>query len=362
MSLQDDLGSAVQTWVGALSPHTRKAYQRGILQFADYLVECELIPPSVERTTGSTHAPMKRDGAALREDLCARAGAFLLGQKAGEVNALVQAYIQHLCTPDVDGLPMYTRETVKQRVSALRWAVKEARRRGLVTWSLEVVIPRPAKDPQTGRLLVRPGREMKGPTLEQLRAMLEAAHKRARGKNGDGARWLVVLCLIAHETLREEEIVAIDRDDVHMGTQILTVARKRDQEPSTIPLSARTTAALRRWLRRRGERPGPLLWGGRLVGGRCLPAPGSRLTVDGVYYIVQALGRCCGVDTSPHKVRHTAITVGQGVRERLGIPLHDAMRRAGHRSIEAHERYLDPDLDNVRRLSNAVADALRGET
>jgi integrase len=113
---------------------------------------------------------------------------------------------------------------------------------------------------------------------------------------------------------------------------------------------------MRRWIGRRGTVDGPVLWGSKQGG---ILIPGSRLTVDGVYYIVRKLGKSCGLSTSPHKVRHTAITLGQAVREQLGIPLHDAMLRAGHRSIEAHERYLDPDVQNVRRLNDGVARLLR---
>ena len=89
--------------------------------------------------------------------------------------------------------------------------------------------------------------------------------------------------------------------------------------------------------------------------------PGTRLTVGGVYYVVNTLGKRCGVSTSPHKVRHTAITLGQRVREQLDIPIQDAMERAGHKHPDTHHRYLDRDLENMRRLSDGVARLLRAE-
>lgn len=358
MTMQDDLEAALRTWVDALSPHTRRAYERGLCQFAEYLFEQGRIALPAA-STADPRAPMRRDVAGHREDLVALAGSHLLALGQGGANALAQAWIQHLCAVDeLAGLPPYTRETVKQRVSALRWAVREARRRGLVAWHLDVVVPRPTKDPQTGRLRVKTGRDMRGPTPEQLRMMLELAQRSGRGEAGDGARRLLVLSLIAHETLRAHEICALDLGDVHAGTRTLQVTRKKDDGPSVIPLSAATFRALRRWVRRRGRAQGPLVWGSRIVGGHAQVVSGSRLTCDGLRYIVGLLGAQCGFSTAPHKVRHTAITVGQSVRERLSIPLHDAMARAGHKSIAAHERYLDPDLDNVRRLNDAVAQAL----
>jgi integrase len=190
-----------------------------------------------------------------------------------------------------------------------------------------------------------------------MRQILDLATARGRGKAGDGARWLVVVSLIAHETLREHEICALDLDDLDVQAKALTVVRKKQSEPSVIPLSARTWNAMRRWVARRGRKPGPLIWGSELRAGT-QTVTNRRLTPDGVYHIVHALGLSCELSTSPHKLRHTAITVGQAVRERLGIPLQDAMARAGHMSVAAHERYLDADLDNVRRLSDGVADAL----
>lgn len=300
---------------------------------------------------------MRRDALRERGDLVSTAGRTLLGLEQGPANALVQAYVQHLSAVDDAGTPVYTRETVHQRVSALRWAVREARRRGIVAWNLDVMLPRPSKD-ASGRLVVKPGRDMRGPTPAELHAMLGVAKARARGRDGDGGRWLLILCLIAHETLREHEICAVDRDDVDLGKRTLTVVRKKAIVSEPIPLSTSTASALRRWLDRRGRKPGPLIWGSKVVGGRPVTVPGSRIGITGVYHVIREIGRACKVETSPHKVRHTAITLGQAVREQLGIPLHDAMRRAGHRSIEAHERYLDPDIDNVRRLSDGVAKAL----
>lgn len=359
MSLDRDLAAALGTWVDTLSPHTRKAYERGLVHFAEYLIAQELIVVPEARHQRESRVggpPVRRDVAAQRSDIVAASGRYLLELDPGRANALVQAFVQHLSALDEEtGLPSYTRATVHQRVSSLRWAVREARRRGIVTWSLEVVVPRPSKDPETGRPRTKPGRDMRGPTAAQLRQMLDAATARARGREGDGGRWLLVLSLIAHETLREHEICAIDLADLDRASGTLSVVRKKEDEPSLIPLSGPTRNALRRWINRRGTADGPVLWGSK----QGTMIPGSRLTVDGVYYIVHKLGERCGVPTSPHKVRHTAITLGQAVREQLGIPLQDAMRRSGHRSIEAHERYLDPDVQNVRRLNDGVARLLR---
>lgn len=358
MSLEQDLRAAVRTWVDELSPHTRRAYERALVQFAEYLVETEVLQVARPSAGPDRRAPVRRDAVDERGELVGRAGEHLLSLGQGGANALVQAYVQRLSAVDEStGVPPFTRETVKQRLSALRWAVREARRRGLVTWGLDVVLPRASKDPKTGRIRAKPGRNMRGPPLDVLRRMVQEAQARADRPDGDGGRWLLVLSLIAHETLREGEICSIDLVDVDLERATLSVVRKTDVEPTVLPLSEPTSAALRRWLAHRGDDPGPLLWGSR----RASMVPGTRLTPGGVYHVVRTLGERCGVATSPHKVRHTAITLGQRVREHLAIPLQDAMKRAGHRRPDTHHRYLDPELEGVRRLNDGVARLLREE-
>lgn len=351
MNLEQDLAAAVRTWIDALSPHTRRAYERALVQFSEYLVEVDILTLSTPRSSPGGRAPVRRDAVALRIELVGMAGEHLISLGVGGANALVQAYLQHLSAIDEStGVPAFTRETVKQRVTALRWAVREARRRGLVTWELDVILPRASKDPETGRIRVKPGRDMRGPHPEILKKMLATAATRS-----DHDRWLLVLSLIAYETLREHELCALNLEDLDLERSTFSVVRKKDEEPTVLPLSAPTATSLARWLEHRGSATGALLWGSRGPG----VVPGSRLTVGGVYYIVHSLGTACGVSTSPHKVRHTAITLGQRIREQLDIPIQDAMERAGHRNPETHHRYLDPDLENIRRLNDGVARLLR---
>ena len=61
------------------------------------------------------------------------------------------------------------------------------------------------------------------------------------------------------------------------------------------------------------------------------------------------------IPTSPHRIRHSGITVGEQVRERLGIHKEDAKSRSGHISDAAHEIYMDSDLSHIRRLTEGVA-------
>ena len=50
-----------------------------------------------------------------------------------------------------------------------------------------------------------------------------------------------------------------------------------------------------------------------------------------------------------------------GEQDKVELAYQDAMERAGHKHPDTHHRYLDRDLENVRRLSDGVARLLRAE-
>ena len=312
-----ELRGGLQTWTERLAPHTRRSYDGGLRDFSQYLHERDLLPePSV---------PL--------------AGELLLGLQPGQANALVQAYLEHLSTK-------CSRRTVSARLAALRWAVREARRLGRIVWALDVDLPKVKKDPKTGRVEHR-GRDMTGPPIEVVAKMFKLAEA------DPDPRVLLVLSLIYAETLRSHEVRALDLADIH-GDAVKVTRKKRD-EPELVPMSKHTDRALSRWLEVRCSEPGPLVWGQEERGPIPRPlAPGTRISETGITRIIRRLGFRCDVVTSPHRVRHTSIRSGEALLTELGVPRPDAMARSGHRSMAGYEAYLDPDLDNIRRITETV--------
>ncbi len=300
-----ELRGGLQTWTERLAPHTRRSYEGGLRDFSQYLHERDLLPePSV---------PL--------------AGELLLSLKPGRANALVQAYLEHLSTK-------CSRRTVSARLAALRWAVREARRLGRIVWALDVDLPKVKKDPKTGRVEHR-GRDMTGPPVPVVMQMFDVAEA------DDDPRSLLVLSLIYAETLRSHEVRSLNFDDV--SVDVLRVTRKKRDESEVIPLSTNTHSALSRYFAVRGCKPGPLILGTR-----------GRISETGITLIIRRLGNACGIWTSPHRVRHTSIRAGEALLTELGVPRPDAMARSGHQSMAGYEAYLDPDLDNVRRITENV--------
>ena len=300
-----ELRGGLQTWIERLAPHTRRSYECGLRDFSSYLHGRDLLP--------TASVPL--------------AGELLLGLQPGRANALVQAYLEHLNEK-------YSKRTVSARLAALRWAVREARRLGRIVWALDVDLPKVKKDPKTGRIEHR-GRDMTGPPVPVVMQMFDVAEA------DPDPKVLLVLSLIYAETLRSHEVSQLDLVDVR-GDNIWVIRKKRD-EPKPTPLSTSTRRALARWLEVRGNEPGPLIRSTR-----------GRISGSGITWIIRRLGNACGIWTSPHRVRHTSIRAGEALLTELGVPRPDAMARSGHRSMAGYEAYLDPDLDNVRRITETV--------
>ncbi len=330
-ALQRELAAGLETWLERLSAHTKRSYEHGLQEFALYLRRRKLIA----------------------EGTIEHAGVFLLSLVPGAANAIVQAYLESLLAVDRrTGSPRYTRRTVKARVAAIRWAVREARRTGKIVWALDVEVPKVKKDPRSGRLIRKAGRDMRGPSEEKIAEMLRVAEV-----DGDARKW-VVMSLIYHESLRSHEVRQINIDQIDLsrkGKEIIKgLVRKKRDEPEDIPLSADSVDAIRGWLKQRGSGSGPFIYG--FVRGRRVLETGVRISETGVSTIIRELGEACEISTSPHRVRHTSIVLGDLLRAQTNAGLPDTMKRSGHKSIGGYEAYLDADLEKVRALNNAVAE------
>ncbi len=325
LALHGDLESAMQRWLNALSPHTMRSYMTGLRQFAEYCYAHNLIQePTIEN-----------------------AGDFLMALPAGQAKMLSQAWLESLAAVDAKtGRPRYTKATIEVRASALRWAINTAHEQGRIPWTLKLKIPKSAKDPKTGRMVRKKGRNMKGPPLEDIIQMFEVA----RHNENDAGAGELILSLIFCETLRRHEIMQLDVESVDLRRRTISVIRKKREEDEVLPLSDTTVEAMKRWLEFRGREPGPLLYGFR--NDKCLV--GQRITESGIFYKVKRLGEHIEIYTTPHRVRHSGITVGDLERERLGLSRADAMVRSGHVSESAHQMYLDADHKAVRTLTQAV--------
>lgn len=332
-ALHGDVQSAMERWLNSLSPHTMRSYMTGLRQFAEYCYKHNLIgDPTIET-----------------------AGEFLIGLPAGQAKLLCQSWLEGLAAVEKrTGRPRYTKATIEARASALRWAINTAHEQGRIPWTLKLKIPRSSKDPKTGQLVRKKGRNMTGPPLEDIIEMF----RYARDSDYDHGAGELILSLIFCETLRRHEIMQLDMGNIDLRRKTIELVRKKRDDDEVLPLSDTTIEALKRWLAFRGRDDGPLIYGFRKS--QCLI--GQRITEAGIFHKIKKIATGVGISTSPHRVRHSGITVGDLERERLGISKADAMVRAGHVSESAHQMYLDADHKAVRALTQAVGALIPSHT
>lgn len=232
-----------------------------------------------------------------------------------------------------------TEATINRRLAAIRSLLKFCYRLG---WS------------QTdGRSLVEGERvvayrDTRGVTPEIVKKLFTAAD------TGDltGLRDVALLRLLCENALRRAEVCALSVEDFRPQERRLYILGKgkgTQKEPET--LSDRAVEALTRYLTAAGhanDPHAPLL---RNVD----PRPeynGLRLTGDGIYHIVRDLGAKVGVPTlTPHKLRHTAITIALDLTDGNVRAVRDLSR---HARLETLQRY----DDNRRNFQGSVSEKL----
>lgn len=148
--------------------------------------------------------------------------------------------------------------------------------------------------------------------------------------------------------LRRGEVIGLDVEDVdHAGRRLGVLGKGRTQkEARTLPVP--TLEAIDRWLAVRGSVAGaeePALFVNTAQLKR-----GQRLSGQGLYHLIQDLGRRAGIVARPHGLRHASITAA------LDTSNGDV------RATQAHARHASPQTtmryDDRQDLAGKVASQL----
>lgn len=288
-----------------MNPNTRRAYAKGIRDFAAYL---------------ATEDPY------LAVDT-------LLGLSRGDANGLVLGYRASMLDKGLSS------STVGLRLAAVRKVVQFARILGDVDWELEVASPRS-----------EPYRDTRGPGAVGWKSMLNEVRRRADEGDVKAIRNLAIVRLLHDLGLRRGEVCALDHEslDQERGTVAVVGKGKRQAEELTLPEP--TIQALADWLAVRGDHPGPLF--------TRLDNAGSgtgRLTGQSVWAIVLELGVGAGLErrVRPHGLRHQAITT---LLDRTGGDVRSVRKFSRHAKLDTLIIYDDRRTDVAGTMARLVAE------
>ena len=274
------------------SENTRRAYQYDVRHF-------------FSNTYGSEPTP-----AIVRQ---------FLALKTPPMAALILRYKARLIAEN------YSESTVNRRLSAIMSLVKFARRVGATE-----------ADPsdQIDAEKVVAYRDTRGITADQARLLLRQPDK----KTLKGKRDFVLLLLLLENALRRAEIVALKIADFDGDGRTVAIRGKgRGTQKEQITLSPNCIAAMRGYLEGRSDGADP---DAPLFASVSPAYYGKPLTADGAYKIVGELATQAGLKMrlSPHRLRHTAITLAL---DAAGGDIRRVQRLSRHARMETLQIYDD---------------------
>lgn len=248
----------------------------------------------------------------------------LLGGTAGEAHELVGAFLQHL--RDMTFAP----NSIRRKLTSLRALVTAAQEIGIVDWKLRMKAP-----------ASRPIKDTRGPGVDVYRRMLELASER---EDTIGRRNLAIIRMLHDMALRRGELLELQLEHVDLGTRSLSILGKGREEREILTIPTATADVLQRYLDVRGAQSGPLF----------LSANDGPMHGSDVYDVVSKLAARAGGRSTPHGLRHLAIT---RVAEMTGGDVTKVMAFSRHTSVQTVMVYIDA----WKNPGGELAEALAGE-
>lgn len=310
--------SILRAWLEGKSEHTIRNYRHDLDAFAGFLSESLRVRP-----------PFTVDQALTR----------LFRESSPSAHEIVLAFRQYL-----DGLGMAP-ATINRHLATLRSVAKLARMLGAIPggWIIEVRGVPPEQR-----------RDTRGPSIADVRAMLEASNGDTEGETRDHA--IVLMCFALG--LRAGEVCGLNLEETDLARGTAWIHGKGRRERELVPLPESVVTAIRRYLRWRGTESGPLF---QTRGQRGTNRDG-RLDTRSVLRIVRLAGERVGVRCWPHALRHASITVAAELGQRAGLGLDKIRAHSRHRSLATLQTYIDDrDQQRTRRtLADLVAGSISG--
>ncbi len=196
-------------------------------------------------------------------------------------------------------------------------------------------------------------RDTRGITLAQARMLLQQPDT----STTSGRRDLCLLLLLLENGLRRAEITALNISDLNVSASSLRIHSKgKGTQLQPVTLSPRLLDALIIMLQ---DRPGIDWPTSPLFVNYSNATRGQRLTADGLYKLVRLYAERSGLHSvlSPHRLRHTAITLAL---DATGGDVRAVQRLSRHARLETLMVYDDNRRDLQGEVTRSLSEALQG--
>lgn len=277
------------------SENTRRAYQNDVTQFFASVYSAEPSPELLQRFFAQTTPEMTAQILHYKAEL--------LAEKRAEA-------------------------TINRRISAIKSLVKMARRVGATQAN-------PDQSLDSEKVVTY--RDTRGISAEQAKALLRLPDK----STPKGRRDFALLLLLLENALRRAEVCTLKRADFEQeGARIWIVGKGHGTQKQAITVSRRCVQAIESTLADRGEiAPKAPLFINFHRG-----YTEKRLSEAGLYFLIREYAKQAGFDAplSPHRLRHTAITMAL---DASGGDIRKVQRLSRHVKMETLRIYDDNRQD-----------------
>ena len=318
----------------------------------DDLIKAFLDRPNA--TTSYNYSESLKDYAEYRGRSIEASVAELLRAGYKKANKLVGGYSARMVgTRDKRGRVKSGRglspSSVNLRLVVLRSLLKKARKAGMISWEIDVAGQKP-EDTKDNR----------GPSKGTLKAMLVAAKALP---SPDGERAFAILRLFGEVGLRKRELIGLDLADFDADGGTVGILAKGKTQYENVPISPECVEGILRWLK---VRPPPKT--GSPLFTNLIPGRYGRISGPAVYLLIRGLSdpivnpvgtRKTKVKRfGPHKIRHTAFTIGAVNAKAAGMSREELQKFTRHKDSRSMSRYIDAADGVARKLAEANAVSL----
>jgi integrase/recombinase XerC len=234
--------------------------------------------------------------------------------------------------------------TIAQRLAAVRWAVGLLDEAGVIGWTLRIRSPR-----------VRGYRDVRGPMLEDVRALLVAADQ---GHGILAPRDRVLVGVLFSLGLRRGEVTTLRIRDWDRDRLALAVVGKGRTQREWLTVPAGLAAEIDAYLAARAPLPSQNELDAPLIAGHGPRSTGRALGGDGILRALARLSRRARLKrvARPHGLRHAAITAALDLN-------HGDVRRVArfsrHAKLETLMVYDDARRDHAGEVAGGLEKIVR---
>lgn len=305
-----DYKEMINDWTKGLKPTTQEAYRHDLLKFLNFL-------------KGKGHIEILDDVEATR---------FICSLSQGELNYLIMKYRDSMTESGM------APNSINRNLAALSSYFTFLNQIGVAAGRIIVKRPKTIKY-----------RDVTGPNSEQIHAMIE--HAVSGTKNiKKGKRDLAILMVYCVLGLRRKELAELTLEDLDLEGKRIQIMGKGRRETEWLSIPEKVAMALQEWLDVRGELDTEAVFVNLSRG-----HDPEQMSGRGLFKLIRKIGfEGAGVKTSPHRLRHAAITKAIEKATEKGFGLQDVLPFSRHKNVDTLMIYHDRIKNHQGEIAGLV--------